>query len=405
MDGLADPAVPAGSQTMSELIDIVAASEHPGPLELYAAAARKTLRDLRRYPELGQAITLACMMSEKLAELVVRATREVPVDPARGLCRLLSAESSRAQQRHGWAPPQFNRAAVSDEDERRAPNAARRLLPEELLAAPHPPATPDMRRALAVDWQGTCRSLWAAGLRLLGVTIDASKASTDAFRPGEAREPEDALGLSGAFAHVAAGNPAELAHAVRREVFTRSAQAPRSPFTLALYAYQTMLLHRPEAYALASLTSPAVGALARQVAGIEGLLAWMRKHVREGSIFPEPDRVMLAGQVVEYGLGRSLDRALLIFAVLRHKGYGARVVQTTRAVYTLAGDSYGAVLIDAGWLATADRPEGVVVLAFDEVRQYGYREAWEAPEAPGMPVVPCGSQRAAARKLPRATVA
>lgn len=404
MGGLPGPGESAGGQQLSELIDTIAASDHPGPIELYAVAARKSSRDLRRYPEIEQAVMLACMMSEKLAGLVVRAKGENPLRAAQAFRRALLAESSRLRRGDVWAPPELECAAVGDGNERRATDTARRLLPEELLAAPCPPDRRGVRRSRAVDWHGSWASIWAAGLRLLGVSGQDAVPSSDGLRLDVAGEPGGALGLHGVFGRGDADDPAELAHAVRREVFARSAQAPHSVFTLALYAYQTMLLHRPEAYALASLTSPAVGALSRHVTGIEGLLAWVRKRIKTGSIFPEPDRVMLAGQVVEYGLGRALDRALLIFAVLKHKGYGARVVQTTRAVYTLAGDLYGTVLIDAGWLATVDRPEGVVVLAFDDVRQYGYREAWEPPEVPGMPLTPSRNQRAA-RKLLGATVA
>lgn len=381
-----------GQAPISELVDIIAASEHRGPLELYAAAARKVCRDLRRHSELEQALVLAGMMSERFVEFAMRAQEQEPADPVRAFERLLSAEASRSSESRGWAPPAKNRAAVPDESERRAPRGARRVLPDELLAAPCPPPLRSARRSRSVDWHGSWDTAWAAGLALLGAG------------PAEAGG-EPVRFLNGVLTAHAARTPAEVAHAVRREVFTRSAQAPESVFTLALYAHQTMLLHRPEAYALASLAAPAARTLARKVASVDGLLAWMRKHVRDGSIFPEPDRVMLACQVIELGVGRALDRALALFAVLKHKGYGARVIRTTRAVYTMAADADGTVLIDAGWLATTPRPEGFVVLAFDETRQFGYREAWEPPEVPALPETPFASPRQAARKLASVTVA
>lgn len=181
---------------------------------------------------------------------------------------------------------------------------------------------------------------------------------------------------------------AQLAFRVRKAVFSRSAQTPDSVYTLALYAHQTLLVHRPEAYALASRTDPAVARLARQLAGAHELLVWMRHRIEPGSIFLEPDRVMLAGQVLEHRVGRPLDRAMLIFAVLSRQGYTVRIVQTTRGVYVLARDRHETLLIDAERLSAVDSPEGVVVLAFDAARQYGYRDAWSLPETGPVPETP-----------------
>ncbi|MEW6049405.1 MAG: hypothetical protein AB1609_23525, partial [Bacillota bacterium] len=193
---------------------------------------------------------------------------------------------------------------------------------------------------------------------------------------------------------------AQLAFRVRKAVFSRSAQAPDSVYTLALYAHQTLLVHRPEAYALASRTDPAVARLARQLAGAHELLVWMRHRIEPGSIFLEPDRVMLAGQVLEHRVGRPLDRAMLIFAVLSRQGYTVRIVQTTRGVYVLARDRHETLLIDAERLSVVDSPEGVVVLAFDAARQYGYRDAWSLPETGPVPETPPARPSAPIRPEP-----
>ncbi|WP_324716606.1 hypothetical protein U7230_14840 [Carboxydochorda subterranea] len=178
--------------------------------------------------------------------------------------------------------------------------------------------------------------------------------------------------------------------ALRREVFARAMDAPGSVYTLALYAHQTLLVHRPEAYALASVMSPTIERLARRLGGVEGVLAFVRRHVSPGSLFPEPDRVMLAQQVLEHGLARPSDAALLIFSLLHWQGYPARVVRTTRGMYVAARDHRGTRVIDASRLALCDRPEGVPVISFDAERQYGYRDAWQLPEALSMPPEPAG---------------
>ncbi len=335
---------------VSELIDMVAASDHPGPVELYAAAARKARSDFEGCPELDQALVLACQMSEVLASDTVQTERAGRRD-APWLRWLSDGPGACDRGNPGAASRTTQSQASRTDDRRRAPAEARRLLPEEARAWPR--SGRQRPGWAAVDWSGTRKAIGAAGAELLARS--AGRPSVD---------------------------PEALVLEVRREVFSASAQRPQSVHTLALYAYQTLIVHRPEAYARAAVSSLAATILARHVRAPERLLAWMRRHVDPGSIFPEADRVMLPDQVATHGVGRPLDKALLLFAVARQQGLGARVVQTTRAAYALVGAAAGTAIIDAGALRAVPRPRGVVVLAFDEERQFGYREAWTPPEPP-----------------------
>ena len=333
---------------VSELIEIVAASDHPGPVELYAAAARKSRSDFEGYPELDQALVLACEMSEVLTEGIVRLGQAGRCDEP--WLRWLSDGLQAREPGHAAPAPRTTRGRASrTHDRRRASAEARRLLPEEVKAWPQPGG---QRPGWAVvDWGGTRVAIEAAGSELLARA--GGRSSVD---------------------------PESFVHEVRREVFSASAQRPHSVHTLALYAYQTLIVHRPEAYARAAVWSRAATILARHVRAPEGLLAWMRRHVEPGSIFPEDHRVMLPDQVTTHGVGRPLDKALLLFAVARQQGLGARVVQTTQGAYALVTTPAGTTIIDAQTLRAVSRPRGVVVLAFDEDRQFGFREAWTPPE-------------------------
>ena len=197
---------------------------------------------------------------------------------------------------------------------------------------------------------------------------------------------------------------ADLIHRIREMVFLRSIRNPCSveksgmapgpcgtagnpacPWTLALYAHQTLLVHRPEAYALASAMTAQATRLARRFQHLDDLLRWMGDHLRKGSIFAEPDRVMLAHQVAAGRRGRALDRALLVLGAMLAGGASARLVQTTRSVYVVVRDRRGTRLVDAERLAAVDGPEGTLVLAFDAVGQYGLRDAWGPPEPMAAP--------------------
>lgn len=382
----------AQRRRMSELIDIIAPAEHPGPVALYAAAARKCGADLIQHPELQEAVVLACAMSWYTAALVLGGARHRRTPQIRALVEALGRpgpDPARAPQTDPATGLAGSKGQLDEGWRRRASSKARRLLPEDLVwwASARRAGQP---RAAWVDWYGSRGAMRRAVAALPGIC-----------RSGERRSPGDErpVGLCDGAGPLECSAAADLAHAVRVRVFRGSAQAPDSVFTLALYAYQTLIVHRPEAYALAGVEGHAAAALARRLRGVDALLAWMRRHVAPGSIFPEEDRVMLPDQVATYGLGRPLDRALLIFAVARRLGLGARVVQTTRRAYALLNDGSGSVLIDAGALRPVSAPQGVVVLAFDEARQVGYGEAWAPPEP-----APCPRAVLPAR-LPRRPVA
>lgn len=379
---------------MSELVDIMAPAEHSGPVALYAAASHKCRADLIRHSDLQEAVVLACAMSSYTAALVLGSTGD-RWSPQLETLRAALACSESVPARNAGANSPTRVAGDRDGSDagwrRRVSNRARRLLPEEMVWRATPEGVRGPRVAGPVDWHGS-RSAIQRAIATLPSIAGSSTQWSCGNRPFAkvSGQPDHPMG------HAAVE---DLAHAVRLRIFQGSAQAPDSVFTLALYAYQTLIVHRPEAYALAGVEGHAAAALARRLRGVDALLAWMRRHVVPGSIFPEEDRVMLPDQVATYGLGRPLDRALLIFAVARRLGLGARVVQTTRGAYALVNDGSGPVLIDAGALRPVSAPQGVVVLAFDEARQVGYGEAWAPPEP-----TPCPRAVLPAR-LPRRPVA
>lgn len=422
-----------------ELIDLAAAAEQPGPLSIYLAAACRASARLGDDPELGSGLVLAALMSESLARFVVYLERSGfgPCGKRRVVERLAASAAAQEGMDDSFPfalNPRLPRPSV--------PATSRWLLPEEmgvgsaLRGGPRPPS-----------WAGSFAVLAVASLRLAGLSpaetaivgcddgmevavarlggrlvwlgerkrprcaapryvlndagfVPVSRGSAGAEGQAAVAAALSLLGGSGASpggegGGVAGGffvrpaavslSPEQLSLAARRHVFEEALVGRRKAHVLALYAHQTLLVHRLEAYAAASIRSSAVQHLARRAGSVETLLGWMRRELGPGSIFSEPDRIMLAHQVLEYGVGRPLDRALFIFAVAHHLGARARVVQTTRGTYVAMRDHATLRIVDSERLLLRDAAAGVMTLAFDAERQYGLRDVWDLAEPASPP--------------------
>ncbi len=153
---------------------------------------------------------------------------------------------------------------------------------------------------------------------------------------------------------------------VKQQVLDLSSLYPYSPFTWAKYAYQSLLVAKPEAYAFWSLSSPLVDHALRASTDIHSILKTIQSFGTD-SIFQESDRLMTADQVFRYKTGDVGARALLLFTFFkRAENVPCFVIYTDKYAYCIRQQERKWVVWDPLTLQTVSSPEGKLILAFDE---------------------------------------
>lgn len=92
---------------------------------------------------------------------------------------------------------------------------------------------------------------------------------------------------------------------------------PNSVYTWALYAYQTLLVTKPQAYLIWSIHSQDAVKFSKEIQSIDMLLDWMKENLDEGSIFEEEERIMTADQVLRNKKGGSKDKGVLFYTIIK----------------------------------------------------------------------------------------
>lgn len=92
---------------------------------------------------------------------------------------------------------------------------------------------------------------------------------------------------------------------------------PNSIYTWALYAYQTLVVLKPQAYLIWSIHSQEAVKFSKKMKNIDMLWEWMKENLDEGSIFEEEERIMTADQVLRNKKGRSKDRGVLFYTIVK----------------------------------------------------------------------------------------
>jgi hypothetical protein len=157
---------------------------------------------------------------------------------------------------------------------------------------------------------------------------------------------------------------------IKKKVLYYSHADPLSPFTWAKYAYQTLLVSKPSAYAACSLQSAIVRTELKQWKNREDFFSYL-KLLEGKSIFIENDRIMIADQVIRYRQGDAKSLALLAFCWFRlQEDSLSFVLITTSGIYCAWQDAGGLRIYDTQKREMANRWEGSTVLAFDEKNEF-----------------------------------
>lgn len=159
-------------------------------------------------------------------------------------------------------------------------------------------------------------------------------------------------------------SPIQLNKAIRRAIFQISCDVPKSAYTYAKYAYQTLLVKKPQAYIISSIQSPVMQQFIREIPTIELFWEYIDK-LGDESIFLEEDRIMTADQVVRHTTGDAKAKALLFYVWMK------MVYKVEGAVIITDYSSY--CFINNGRWETWDMhskdktiaPKGTMYLAFD----------------------------------------
>jgi len=118
-------------------------------------------------------------------------------------------------------------------------------------------------------------------------------------------------------------DPLQLHRLLRQTMLRYSCNLPDSVYTYAKYAYQTLLVTKPQAYVLASMNSP----LIRQFLSDYNTKQHFFEYVdllKKKSIFREHDRLMTADQVIRHGTADPASLTVLVYVWLNqsHQSQG-----------------------------------------------------------------------------------
>lgn len=161
-------------------------------------------------------------------------------------------------------------------------------------------------------------------------------------------------------------SPEELHRYWRERVFNREASDPVT-CGLAMYAYQTLLVPRPEMYGKVAVFDPLAQLFARKFRRPDEVVKWAMALVEPASPFLERDRVLMPHQAIRFRKGGDVDRALLSFAVLRNMQIPASVrITDAGAFLTCVAEDGRSVYFDMTTGAATNECPGRVVLQFDE---------------------------------------
>ena len=130
-------------------------------------------------------------------------------------------------------------------------------------------------------------------------------------------------------------------NALRQEVWENAEFFPDSPYTLAKYNSRSLLVKKPEIYAIASIKGVKLAELVSTVLkdkNTEEIMAWIKEHIT-GEIYTQPTQIMLADETIIFSAGRSQDKALLTFSILNKKGINSEII---------IGESGSYILVEQG---------------------------------------------------------
>ena len=160
---------------------------------------------------------------------------------------------------------------------------------------------------------------------------------------------------------------AQNAQDAERMIREAAERHPGSEYELALYAYRSIHVRRPEVYLHAALRGRRARELAAKAQTVADAIQLTRQVPGNESVLHSTDRLALPGEVLLFGTGNHRDKALLLYVLIRHAPQlppalkqGARVVFTKTASYvrvdgqcintaTFApGDDVNEVMIELG---------------------------------------------------------
>ena len=107
-------------------------------------------------------------------------------------------------------------------------------------------------------------------------------------------------------------------------------------YALTKYSYQSLYVKKPEMYLKASMRTSRPADLAASLGGPDDIFTWMRSNISYGSIFEDSsERIMTAEQVIVFERGGLKDQAILVFVLLKHKGYEPTIHVTRDNAYVV----------------------------------------------------------------------
>ncbi|BCJ94846.1 hypothetical protein acsn021_24150 [Anaerocolumna cellulosilytica] len=171
--------------------------------------------------------------------------------------------------------------------------------------------------------------------------------------------------------------PMELHKRFKKYVFEMSMKHPDSPFTWAIYSYQTLMVKKPQVYILSSLKSQEVKMLSSKLNTLEVILDWIRGNIKEGSIFLEEERIMTADQTIRHKKGSPKDKAMLlsVLSYFNCISEESEVIVTDIGAYAVLYKNSKYNIFDCNTLTQVNEIEGSVIVAFSRENNWN---VWES---------------------------
>ncbi|PJI06510.1 MULTISPECIES: hypothetical protein [Clostridium] len=165
-------------------------------------------------------------------------------------------------------------------------------------------------------------------------------------------------------------NVYQLNTIIKQHIFELSRRYPESLYTWAKYAYQTLLVSKPESYVIWSLQNNIVKDTFSKMYSTEKFFNYVY-NIKTSSIFIESDRIMTSDQVIRHNMGDEKSKSILLFIWFKLKeSKNVFMIFTNKEHYCIWKNDYDWVIWSIELWKRVSSTEGKILLAFDDKYSY-----------------------------------
>jgi hypothetical protein len=168
-------------------------------------------------------------------------------------------------------------------------------------------------------------------------------------------------------------NWVDFYNALRQEIWENAEIFVNSPYTFAKYNSRSLLVKKPEIYAMASIKGVHLAELASTTLkdkNTEETMNWIKKNIT-GEVYTQATQIMLADETIIFGAGRPQDKALLAFSILKKKKINSEIIISESGSYLLVEQENKLELWDMNKVERIGQiPDAPIMVFSDDGRVY-----------------------------------